>query len=126
MGFFHRGILAIALLDESDRRISYPRFSALALWAAIAVVVSGAVNAWTRLNFAAAWSSGYARVVAVKIILTAILLVFGYKNRKLIALKSELGWGQLRRFIFAEALVMAMALALGSWLGRCESTFLTR
>jgi len=51
------GILAIALLSATDRAIAVPRFSQLALWSAIAVVISGTVNAWTRLNFESAWNS---------------------------------------------------------------------
>ena len=60
------GILAIAMLSATDRAIAVPRFSQLALWAAIAVVVSGTINAWTRLNFAQAWNSTYAYIVIAK------------------------------------------------------------
>jgi len=56
------GILAIAMLSEPDRAIAVPRFSQLALWAAIAVVISGVVNAWARLNFVSAWNSTYAYI----------------------------------------------------------------
>jgi putative copper export protein len=73
------GLFAIVALDDSDRRIALPRFSQLALWSAIAVVVSGAANAWARLNFASAWSSSYARIVIAKIILTLVLLAIGYR-----------------------------------------------
>ena len=44
------GIFAIALLSDADRIIALPRFSQLALWAAIAVVISGVANAWARLS----------------------------------------------------------------------------
>jgi putative copper resistance protein D len=62
------GILAIAMLSASDRAIAVPRFSQLALWAAIAVVISGTVNAWTRLNFTSAWDSTYAYIVIAKLL----------------------------------------------------------
>jgi putative copper resistance protein D len=88
------GIFAIVLLEESDRRIALPRFSKLALWAAIAVVISGIANAWARLNFASAWSSSYARIIIAKALLTAVLLIIGFRNRK----------------------SMGAVVALGSWL----------
>ena len=75
------GLVAIAFLNSADRAIALPRFSALALWAAIAVAVSGSANAWARLNFQSAWNSDYARLVVIKILLTALLIFFGYINR---------------------------------------------
>jgi len=64
------GILAIGMLSASDRAIAVPRFSQLALWAAIAVVASGTVNAWTRLNFESAWNSTYGYIVIAKTVAT--------------------------------------------------------
>ena len=90
LAFWVGGLIAISLLNQSDRAVALPRFSVLALWAAIAVVLSGSANAWARLNFAAAWESGYAKVVVVKILLTAILIFFGYKNRKFLQGKSKI------------------------------------
>ena len=63
LSFWVGGVIAITLLNQDDRKISLPRFSQIALWAAIAVVISGVINASARLNFAAAWSSSYAYVV---------------------------------------------------------------
>jgi putative copper resistance protein D len=67
------GLVAIAFLNSVDRAIALPRFSALALWAAIAVAASGSANAWARLNFQSAWSSDYARLVLLKILLDSLL-----------------------------------------------------
>ena len=39
------GVFAVGLLSENDRAIAVPRFSQLALWSAVAVVISGGVNA---------------------------------------------------------------------------------
>lgn len=110
------GICAIVLLGEEDRRIALPRFSQLALWAAIAVTVSGVANAWARLNFSAAWSSPYAKIVILKSILTVVLLGIGYKNRKALQARDEKGWKFLSRIILFEALIMGAVVALGSWL----------
>ena len=110
------GICAIVLLNESDRRIALPRFSQLALWAAIAVVISGIANAWARLNFASAWNSAYARIIIAKAILTVVLLVIGYRSRKALQKSDSSGWNFLSRIILVEAFIMAAVVALGSWL----------
>ncbi len=110
------GIFAIVLLEEADRRIALPRFSKLALWAAIAVVISGIANAWARLNFASAWSSSYARIIIAKVILTVLLLIIGFLNRKSLAEGEKTGWSLLSRVIVVEALIMGAVVALGSWL----------
>ena len=110
------GVFALVLLKDVDRKVALPRFSQLALWAAIAVVASGLINAWTRLNFASAWSSSYARIVIAKSLLTLILLAIGYRNRKSLAKSDKTGWNLLSRVILVEALIMGAVVALGSWL----------
>jgi putative copper resistance protein D len=110
------GVFALVLLGDADRTVALPRFSQLALWAAIAVVGSGLINAWTRLNFASAWSSSYARIVIAKSLLTLVLLVIGFRNRKALAKSDKTGWNLLSRVILVEALIMGAVVALGSWL----------
>ena len=110
------GICAIVLLNDSDRRIALPRFSQLALWAAIAVVISGIANAWARLNFTSAWSSAYARIIIAKAILTVVLLVIGFRSRKALQKSDSSGWNFLSRIILVESFIMAAVVALGSWL----------
>ena len=110
------GVFALVLLKDVDRTVALPRFSQLALWAAIAVVASGLINAWTRLNFASAWSSSYARIVIAKSLLTLVLLFIGFRNRKALAKSDKTGWNLLSRVILVEALIMGAVVALGSWL----------
>jgi putative copper resistance protein D len=110
------GIFAIAFLSDSDRKDALPRFSSLALWGAIAVVISGVANAWARLDFVSAWSSRYAEIVIVKAILTCVLIYFGFRNRKALHAKSDNGWKFLTRLILIEAALMSLVLVLGSWL----------
>jgi len=121
LAFWVGGVIAIALLDNADRSIALPRFSALALWAAIAVVASGSANAWARMNFAAAWETGYAKVLISKVLLSAILLYFGYENRKNLARKNSIDMKALVQLIFAEVFVMIIATVLGSWLSSHQS-----
>lgn len=114
------GIFAIAFIAQGDRRWVLPRFSQMALWAAIAVVASGVTNAWARLNFADAWSSSYARIVLVKVALTALLIYLGYRNRKSLESAESTGWGFVTRLVAVEALIMGALTFLGSWLSTSE------
>ena len=114
------GIFALILISSEDRTFALPRFSQLALWAAIAVVVSGIANAWTRLNFQSAWSSGYARMVIAKALLTVVLIFIGYLNRKTLQRSEKSGWNLLARVIAVEALIMGVTVVLGSWLSTSQ------
>jgi putative copper resistance protein D len=116
LSFWVGGVIAIALLNDDDRKISLPRFSHIALWAAIAVVISGVINASARLNFAAAWSTSYAFVVILKVVITSVLLFFGFKHRNYLAAKPSVNWQAMTRLISVEAAIMIFVTALGSWL----------
>jgi len=110
------GIISIALLDPEDRPIAVPRFSQLALWAVIAVVGSGVVNAWARLDFKQAWTTAYAFVVIAKCIATVILIVIGYMHRKNLANRQSIDWKGFVNLVFAEAIIMISTVAMGAWL----------
>ena len=109
------GIIALILINKEERTIAIPRFSTIALWAAIAVSVSGATNAWTRLNFREAWNSQYGSLVIYKIILSAILIFIGATHRKYIIKKLE-GSRQVYQLLIVEVIVMIAAISVGSWL----------
>jgi putative copper resistance protein D len=110
------GIFALIFIDSKDRIIAVPRFSVLALWSAIAVVVSGSANAWVRLDFKSAWQTTYALVVIAKIVLTIALLAMGYIHRRNLSKKSAIDWVSMARLILVEAFIMVSALVLGAWL----------
>ena len=112
------GIFSLLLINKSAQQIALPRLSAMALWAAIAVVVSGATNAWVRLNFQSAWSSSYARIVILKIILTALLILLGYRNRQQLQKTGATGWEFISRLLAVEVVIMAGVVFLGSWLSQ--------
>ena len=115
------GIFAIAFLSSTDRVIAVPRFSQLALWSAIAVVLSGVINAWVRLNFADAWDSAYARVVIAKSIATIALIGLGYLHRKNLEKKSEINWFSFGKLLAVEALIMGITVVMGTWLSSNSS-----
>ena len=115
------GVLAIGLLSQTDRAIAVPRFSQIALWAAIAVVISGAVNAWARLNFAAAWNSTYAYIVAAKAVATIALVGLGYLHRKNLEKKAAINWVGFAKLLSTEAIIMVVTVVMGSWLSSTGS-----
>ena len=112
--FWVGGLIAITVLSAADRAVALPRFSALALWSVIAVVASGSANAWSRLNFQSAWSSNYARLVILKVVITAVLIYFGYLNRKHLSGKWQITIKNLTRLLIVEVSIMLVAVLVGS------------
>jgi len=110
------GLFALVFVSSDDRKMAVPRFSVMALWAAIVVVLSGLINAWARLNFREAWDTTYARVIILKAILTGVLLFIGYLHRKNLSLREKIDWRGLSRLITAEVALMAGVTAIGIWL----------
>ena len=104
------GVFALAFLTPESRAHAVPRFSALALWAAIAVVISGSVNAFIRLDFKEAWNSSYAYLVIAKVFLTAGLIVIGYLHRKNLKKLSEIKGSKFLQLILAEVVIMGVKM----------------
>jgi len=115
------GVIALAFLSSQDRAVAVPRFSQIALWSAIAVVVSGTVNAWSRLNFAGAFDSTYGLIVLGKVVATVILLWIGYLHRKSLSNKESINWSGFARLISVEALIMVVTVIMGTWLSTTSS-----
>ena len=116
LAFWIGGVVALLFISEARRAHAAARFSVLALWCAVVVVVSGTTNAYTRLNFEQAWSSSYARMVLAKVLLTLVLIYLGYRHRKNIVSLVVLDKKLLARLLFIESAIMAIVLASGSWL----------
>jgi len=105
------GLIVILISTEFDKKIALERFSRLAFWAAISVVVSGVINAWIRMNFVGSWQGNYAVLLSMKIILTLLLLAFAAKARKILA-------GKINKLIALESVVMLMTLFIGTLLSQ--------
>ncbi|MBI3429464.1 MAG: bifunctional copper resistance protein CopD/cytochrome c oxidase assembly protein [Actinobacteria bacterium] len=112
------GVFGLGLLQPHSRAMAVRRFSHVALWATIAVVLSGVANAWTRLNFATAWQTSYAVIVIAKVVLTLGLIFIGYQYRSSLNAGevTSIGWAKFSKLIGIELSIMIVALALGSWL----------
>jgi len=108
------GVIGLIVINPQERAASLSRFSAIALWCAIIVAVSGTVNAWTRLNFLAGWNSIYGLLIGLKILLMAILIGFGAIHRRYLAAKGN----ELKSYslLINEVLVMVITVAIGAWL----------
>ena len=109
------GVLGLIVISPRERAASIERFSALALWSALAVGLSGVLNAWTRLNFIAGWHSRFGLLIVVKSALFVILVLIGARHRKFIAIKVQ-GGRQVFQLLVNEILVMMVAVVIGGWL----------
>jgi putative copper resistance protein D len=109
------GVLGLMAISPRERAASISRFSALALWSAVVVGISGFLNAWTRLNFLAGWHSRYGLLILIKGCLFIILVLIGARHRKFIAIKIQ-GGRQVFQLLVNEIFVMIMAVAIGGWL----------
>ncbi len=107
------GLIGIAQLNKDEQKIALPRFSEIALWSAIAVAISGAATAWTRLNSIEYWQSKYGAIVILKVFLTFILIGFGALHRRWLINKD---YPSMFRLIIGEIAVMATTVFVGSWL----------
>jgi len=115
------GVIALGTLSVQDRPVAVPRFSQMALWSAIAVVISGTINAWARLNFVDAWNSSYAFIVLGKIFATVILLGIGYLHRKTLSHKDSINWVGFAKLLSVEAAIMVITVVMGTWLSTSSS-----
>ena len=115
------GVIALGTLSAQDRPVAVPRFSQMALWSAIAVVISGTINAWARLNFVDAWNSSYAFIVLGKIFATVILLGIGYLHRKTLSHKDSINWVGFAKLLSVEAAIMVITVVMGTWLSTSSS-----
>ena len=113
LSFWVGGLFGLTQLSKQQKLIALPRFSEIALWSAITVVISGAATAWTRLDSLQAWQSKYGVITLVKISLAFILVGAGALHRRWI-IKSD--YPSIFRLITAELGVMFTTVFVGSWL----------
>ncbi len=118
------GIAALVLIGTADRRsypVAVPRFSAMALWCAIAVALSGVANAAVRMTSPAELvTTSYGRIVGLKLVLFAVIACFGlwHRRRVIPSLTSETSRLQFLRVAGVEVLVMAATVGVAVALSR--------
>ena len=113
LSFWVGGLFGLTQLSKPNKLIALPRFSEIALWSAIAVVLTGAATAWTRLDSIQAWQSKYGAVTLLKIFLAITLIGFGALHRRWI-IKSD--YPSVFRLVTAEILIMISTIFVGTWL----------
>ena len=113
LSFWVGGLFGLTQLSKENKLIALPRFSEIALWSAIAVVLTGAATAWTRLDSIQAWQSKYGAVTLLKIFLAITLIGFGALHRRWI-IKSD--YPSVFRLVAAEIGIMISTIFVGSWL----------
>ena len=113
LSFWVGGLFGLTQLNKEQKLIALPRFSELALWSAITVVITGAATAWTRLDSIEAWQSKYGAITLLKISLAVTLVGFGALHRRWI-IKSD--FPSVFRLITAEIVIMFATVFVGSWL----------
>lgn len=115
IGLWIGGLVALLLIEPEVRRAVLPRFSMIALWLSIIVIVTGSANSWTRMNFTSAWNSSYATVLIIKIALVVVVVALAAYFRSRYARA-----GLSRRLIALEIGLLAAISLVGSWLSRTE------
>lgn len=113
LSFWVGGLFGLTQLSKEQKLIALPRFSELALWSAITVVITGAATAWTRLDSIEAWQSKYGVITLLKIFLAVTLVGFGALHRRWI-INSD--YPSIFRLITAEISIMFATVFVGSWL----------
>ncbi|MBM3719311.1 MAG: hypothetical protein FJW51_01620 [Actinobacteria bacterium] len=110
------GVIAGFLLisQETLLRVNQ-RWAAIAPWLVVAVLVSGLVNSWTRMNFRDAFTGDYARILALKV--TLVMLLLGLARY----LRRAASRSQFKTPLIALELGFLLLIAfVGSWLSRTE------
>ena len=113
ISFWVGGLFGLTQLDKTQKLIALPRFSAMALWSAITVAVTGSATAWTRLDSITSLQSKYGVITILKIFLTVILIGFGAIHRRWI-IKSD--FPAIFKLVIAEIIIMFTTIFIGSWL----------
>jgi putative copper resistance protein D len=97
------------MMSAEAKEVAFSRVSSIALWSSAAVVMSGAMNAWTRLRLSQDWFTSYGALIAMKVGLTIVVLVIASRMREKIAVN------QLLPF---EVAVLVAIMSIGAILNR--------
>lgn len=109
------GLVSLFFVDGQMRALVLPRFSAIALWLSVIVIVTGVANSWTRMNFIDAWGSTYSLILIFKVTLVIALIVLASYLRRSFATR-----GLSNPLIILEVTLLAFISLIGSWLSRTE------
>ncbi|HHU11152.1 MAG TPA: bifunctional copper resistance protein CopD/cytochrome c oxidase assembly protein [Intrasporangiaceae bacterium] len=106
---------------DADLGTTVERYSTLALWAYVAVALSGIQSSIVRLNSFADLTSAYGVLILLKALILTALGVFGWQQRRSViaALRSSpTSRATFARLAVVEVVLMATAMGLAVALGR--------
>mgnify|MGYP003334576829 CR=1 FL=1 len=109
LSFWVGAVGSLTLMTEEVRTKVFSRVSSIALWASSFVLVSGFLNAWTRLRLSDAWFTTYGALIGLKILLTVAVVVAAARLRKGIRVKHLLPF---------ELVTLGVVMSIGSILNR--------
>ena len=109
LSFWIGSVSSLLLMSTEARARAFSRVSTIALWSSTAVVLSGAMNAWTRLRISQDWFTSYGALIALKITLTIAVLVVASLIRKSISVD---------RLLPFEVSVLFAIMSIGAILNR--------
>jgi cytochrome c oxidase assembly factor CtaG/putative copper export protein len=118
------GLLAVAVMRPqlgSDLGATVQRYSTLALWAFVAVALSGLQSAWLRLGGLDGLGSGYGLLVVVKALALLALGYAGWRQRRAVVtrlLENSADTRAFVRLVLAELAVMGLAVGVAVALAR--------
>jgi putative copper export protein len=115
------GGLAIMVLHVPSQLLVtvLPRFSTLALWCWVSIGVSGLITGWLRVGqLSDLWTTGYGRLLLVKLVALAVLGTFGSWHRRRLAAglraRSVGNFRALLRLAAVEVLVMGATMGVAT------------
>jgi len=114
-------LLAHGMRGGEHTDLAARRFSAVALWCFVAMLVSGIINALVRIAPAELFSTPYGRLVAAKAVALAVLGVIGWRQRRraVAVLQTDPdARGPLIRLATTEALLFGATFGIAVGLGR--------
>jgi len=109
MSLWVGALFAMGPYIKSGSQIVIARFSTLATWSVIALAVSGAAAAYTRMDsLTDLWRSGYGELVLIKIVLFVVVMLVAAKVRTRLGLSKSIA-----KFVRFEIMLMAIAIGVG-------------
>ena len=108
---------------DEDLAVTVERYSVLALWAYVAVALSGVQSAWLRVGGLDGVTTAYGLLVLLKVAILAGLGILGWQQRRAIVARlrsSATARGAFARLAGLEILLMVAATGLGVALSRTE------
>ncbi|MGC5614865.1 cytochrome c oxidase assembly protein [Georgenia sp. Z1491] len=116
-------LLAGRHLGSSDLSRAAPRYSSIAAWASILVVLSGVASALLRVNgLGELVTTGWGRLLLVKIIATGLLLAAGgWHRRSTLPALARGARGAFTRLALGEVVLMSAVVGVAVALGSSET-----